>query len=53
MMVINSTGILGYTAMAFAAAALGTQQLAAYQDGLTLHSRTWTIKKDHREQELL
>lgn len=31
MMVINSTGILGYTAMAFAAAALGTQQLAAYQ----------------------
>ena len=31
MMIINATRILGYTAMAFAAAALGTQQLAAYQ----------------------
>ncbi len=31
MMIINTTRILGYTAMAFAAAALGTQQLAAYQ----------------------
>ena len=32
MMVINTTRILGYTAMAFAAAALGTQELAAYQE---------------------
>ena len=31
MMIINTTRIMGYTAMAFAAAALGTQQLAAYQ----------------------
>ena len=31
MMIINTTRIMGYTAMAFAAAALGTQELAAYQ----------------------
>ena len=37
MMVINTTRILGYTAMAFAAAALGTQELAAYQASSPLH----------------
>lgn len=34
MMIINTTRIMGYTAMAFAAAALGTQELAAYQAGM-------------------
>jgi hypothetical protein len=45
MMIINTTRIMGYTAMAFAAAALGTQELAAYQaSGLSGSSRRGDVK---------